>query len=157
MKTILLISPYWKEPHRWMVSSFKLAELWQRLGYRVVVACMGSETRTIEVSPTLTVHTRKDMFLRDPWNYGIALGFTGFVWRLVRAEKPDIIVVNKLLFWSSLAAIALRLRGRRIIVLTDALVGMTWSPRGWLPRLYARIYAWTLGWQIGRASCRERG
>jgi hypothetical protein len=41
MRTILLISPYWKEPHRWMVSTVKLAELWQRLGYRVIVACMG--------------------------------------------------------------------------------------------------------------------
>ena len=41
MKTILLISPYWKEPHRWMVSSLKLAELWQRIGYRMGVVCMG--------------------------------------------------------------------------------------------------------------------
>lgn len=131
-----------------MVSSFKLAELWQRLGYRVVVACMGSETRTQKVSDTLTVHFRKDIFLKDPWNYGIAFGFSGFVGKLAKQEQPDYIVINKLLFWTSLAAIPLRLKGHRVIQLTDALVGMTWWPRGRFPQICAAIYAWTLGWLI---------
>ncbi|HAI98190.1 TPA: hypothetical protein DCL30_01440 [Candidatus Peribacteria bacterium] len=148
METILLISPYWKEEHRWMVSSVKLAELWQRLGYRVVVACMGSQTGAETVSPTLTIYRRRDVFLPDPWNYGIAFGFTGLVRRIIKIEKPDLIVVNKLLFWTSLSAIALKLSGRRVIVLTDALVGMTWWPRGWFPKVCAAIYAWTLGWFV---------
>lgn len=148
MKTILLISPYWKEKHRWMVSSVKLSELWQRLGYRVVVACMGSETKTEKLTDTLTVHSRKDIFLPDPWNYGICFGFSGFVRRLVEEEKPDIIVCNKLLFWPSLAVIPLTLAGHKVTVITDALVGMTWWPRGFVPKLAARIYAWTLGWLI---------
>lgn len=129
-----------------MVSGYKLAELWQRLGYRVVVACMGSETKTETFSGTLTVHSRKDVFLKDPWNYGIAFGFGGFVARLAKREKPDVIVVNKLLFWSSLAAFSLRLRGYHVIQITDALVGMTWWPRGRLPKICAAIYAWTIGW-----------
>lgn len=137
-----------------MVSSYKLAELWQRLGYRVIVACMGSETKTEKISETLIVHFRKDIFLKDPWNYGIAFGFSGFVNRLVKQEKPDIIVVNKLLFWSSLASIGLRLRGRRVIQLTDALVGMTWWPRGLLPKIGARIYAWTIGWLLLKIASR---
>ena len=148
VKTILLVSPYWREQHRWMVSGYKLADLWQRLGYRVVVACMGSETTTETVSETLTVHARKDVFLKDPWNYGIALGFGGFVATLAKEEKPDVIVVNKLLFWSSLAALSLRLRGYRVVQITDALVGMTWWPRGKIPQVCAAIYAWTLGWLL---------
>lgn len=148
MKTILLISPYWKEEHRWMVSSVKLAELWQRLGYRVVVACMGAASGVEQVSATLTIHRRKDFFLPDPWNYGIALGFSGYVRRLVRQVKPDLIIVNKLLFWTSLVTIPLRLTGHRVLVLTDAFVGMTWWPRGLLPRIGAFLYAWTLGWLI---------
>jgi len=148
MKTILLISPYWKEEHRWMVSSVKLAELWQRMGYRVVVACMGSQSSMEEVSETLTIHRRKDFFLPDPWNYGIALGFSGYVRRLVKKERPDLIIVNKLLFWTSLSTILLRLSGQRVIVLTDALVGMTWWPRGRIPKVCAALYAWTLGWLI---------
>jgi glycosyltransferase involved in cell wall biosynthesis len=148
MSTILLISPYWKEPHRWMVSSLKLAELWQRLGYKVIVVCMGTETKTERISDTLVIHFRRDKFFKDPWNYGVSFGFSGFVARLAKSEKPDLIVINKLLFWSTLSGIRLRLAGRRFILLTDALVGMTWWPRGWLPRLGARIYAWTLGWLL---------
>ncbi len=148
MRTILLISPYWKEEHRWMVSSVKLAELWQRLGYRVVVACMGAQTSIEHVSPMLTIHRRRDLFLPDPWNAGIAFGFTGMVRRILRAEHPDLIVVNKVLFWSSLAAIALRCRGHRVLLLTDTLVGITWHPRGWFPRLVMRVSAWTLGWLV---------
>lgn len=146
--TILLVSPYWREEHRWMVSSVKLAALWQRLGYRVVVACMGSVTRTERFSDTLTVHFRKDHFLPDPWNYGIAFGFSRFVRRLVREENPDLIVVNKLLFWTSLSVLPLRLTGRKVILLTDALVGMTWWPKGKIPQICAAIYAWTAGWLI---------
>jgi glycosyltransferase involved in cell wall biosynthesis len=159
-----------------MVSSVKLAELWQRLGYRVVVACMGkplspspsptplpvrpddsaveSATRVgrgahVErVSETLTIYRKKDIFLPDPWNYGIAFGFFGLVRRIIREEKPDLIVINKLLFWTSLSAIPLTLSGRRPIVLTDTFVGITWWPRGFLPKIGAAIYAWTLGWLV---------
>lgn len=175
MKTILLISPYWKEAHRWMVSSVKLADLWQRLGFRVVVACMGDEIAKIEkqnakegeslrpspfafppedVSPTLRIYRKKDIFLKDPWNYGICFGFAGLVRRIIAEEKPDAIVVNKVLFWTSLSILSLRLRGIRAILITDALVGMTWWPRGFIPRVAAAIYAWTVGWLI--LACAER-
>jgi glycosyltransferase involved in cell wall biosynthesis len=148
MHTILLISPYWKEDHRWMVSSVKLAELWQRLGYRVVVACMGSATGTEHISPTLTIHRRKDVFLSDPLNFGIAFGFTGFVRKLIKTEQPDIIIVNKVLFWTSFCTIPLRLAGQKVFVLTDALVGMTWWPRGFIPKCIMGIGAWTVGWLV---------
>jgi len=131
-----------------MVSSVKLAELWQRLGYRVVAVCMGKESRIDRVSDAFTVHYHKDIFLPDPWNYGICFGFAGYVLRLVRAEKPDVIVCNKILFWTSNALLLLRLTGHRVILLTDALVGMTWWGRGLPFRLASVFYAWTLGWLI---------
>lgn len=154
MKTILLISPYWKEDHRWMVSSVKLAELWQRLGFRVVVACMGTASSVETVSDTLTIHRRKDLFLPDPLNFGIAFGFAGYVRRLIAAEKPDHIVINKVLFWTSFAAIPLKLRGYTFDVLTDALVGITWKPRGMLPGLLMKLGAWTVGWGVLKAARR---
>ncbi len=154
MRTILLISPYWKEEHRWMVSSYKLADLWQRGGNKVIVACMGSSNRVEEVSNTLTIHYRKDFFLPDPWNYGIAPGFAFHVLKLAKQLKPDVIVVNKVLFWTSISLLLLRLTGRRVILLTDALVGMTWWPRGTIARVCAAIYAWTLGWLILCAASR---
>ena len=148
MKTILLVSPYWKEQHRWMVSSFKLAELWQRLGYRVVAVCMGRETRIERISDTLTIHYRKDIFLPDPLNFGIALGFWCSVWRLIKKEKPDILVCNKVLFWSSFSIIPLRLLGYKFILLTDALVGMTWWPRSFFAKVIMGIGGWTVGWLV---------
>lgn len=163
MKTILLISPYWKEQHRWMISTTKLADLWQQMGYRVVVACMGDlrsgkwkmesgkctkKVHVEQVSETLEIHRMQDVFLKDPWNYGIAFGFTRYVLRLVKQQQFDYIVVNKLLFWTSFATIWLRLTGKKVALLTDALVGMTWWPRGWLPKVCAAIYAWTGGWAI---------
>ncbi len=148
MKTLVLISPYWKEEHRWMVSSVQLAELWQRLGYRVVVVCMGSVSGVEEVSPTLTIHRRKDWFLPDPFNFGISLGFTRYVRRVLKQEQPEYIVINKVLFWTSFAAIPLRLTGHRLVLLTDALVGMTWQPRALLPKIIMTVGAWTVGWLV---------
>ncbi len=163
MKTILLISPYWKEDHRWMVSSVKMAELWQRLGYRVVVLCMGIkkveigkwkvESDEVEhVSDTLEIHRVSDFFIPDPWNYGIAFGFSGAALRLVRQIKPHIIVVNKVLFWSSISLLRLRLAGFNVLLLTDALVGITWWPRGIVGKICAAMYANTLGWLILKAA-----
>jgi len=151
MQHILLISPYWKEDHRWMASTVKFAELWQRLGYAVTVLCMGDTEKygAIErVSGTLTIYREKDVFLPDPWNYGIAFGFSGKAARLAREMKPDVIVVNKVLFWSSIALLRLRLSGHRVLLLTDALVGITWWPRSTLAKVCAAIYANTLGWLL---------
>src|SRR3989344_1939558 len=164
MKTILLISPYWKENHRWMVSSVKLAELWQRLGYKVVVLCMGSPGQGQEgkkakgqntferVSDSLEIHRVPDIFLKDPWNYGIAWGFSGKALKLAKELKPEIIIVNKILFWSSIALIRLRMKGYKVLLTSDALVGITWWPRGRLAKICAAIYAWTLGWLILKAA-----
>ncbi|TSC80398.1 MAG: group 1 glycosyl transferase [Candidatus Peregrinibacteria bacterium Gr01-1014_25] len=159
MKTILLISPYWREPHRWMVSSVKLAELWQRLGFRIVVGCMGGtggqraagsgkRTSVEDVSPTLRIYRMRDRFLPDPLNFGIALGFARMARRIIRIERPDMVVINKVLFWTSFSIIPLRLRGHRVVVLTDALVGMTWQPRGWPARIIMTAGAWTVGWLV---------
>ena len=148
MKTILLISPYWKEPHRWMVSSYKLAELWQRMGYRVVVVCMGEKTGKEVASETLTIYRVKDFFLPDPLNLGIAPTFFFHVLRALKNEKPDITIVNKAMFFSSLTVPMLRLLGRKPILTTDALVGMTWQPRGIFSKILMSSIAWTIGWII---------
>ncbi len=138
-----------------MVSSVKLADLWQRLGYKVVVVCMGrgatgptekAGRAVIEkISDTLEVHWISDVFLPDPWNYGIAFGFSRYVASLAKSLQPDVIVVNKVLFWSSIALLRLRRQGHKVLLITDALVGITWWPRGAIAQVCAAIYAHTLG------------
>ena len=135
-----------------MVSTVKLAELWQRIGYNVAVLCMGptdgGKHAVERVSDTLTIYRAQDFFLPDPWNYGIAPGFSIRALLLARTLKPDVIVVNKVLFWSSKSLLLLRLFGYRVLLITDALVGITWWGRGRLFRFCSAIYAWTLGWLI---------
>ncbi|MBP7113853.1 MAG: glycosyltransferase [Candidatus Peribacteraceae bacterium] len=158
MKTILLISPYWQEEHRWMVSSVKMAELWQRLGYKVVVLCMGRSASgkrvagSEKISETLEIHRVPDHFIPDPWNYGIAFGFSGAAVTLARTLKPDVIVVNKVLFWSSISLLRLRMAGFKVLLITDALVGITWWPRGTIGKVCGAIYANTLGWLLLKAA-----
>jgi glycosyltransferase involved in cell wall biosynthesis len=128
------------------------------MGYRVVVVCMGrrrGEEKKKErmrgheiVSETLKIYRVRDLFLPDPFNYGIAPTFPFHVLSVLKKEKPDIVIVNKVLFWSSLVTPVLRLIGKRPIVTTDALVGITWWPRGFFPTIIMSIGAWTAGWLV---------
>lgn len=142
-----------------MVSSVKLAELWQRMGYRVVVVCMGKGgtlwkkgAMVEDVSKTLRIYRKPDLFLRDPLNFGIALGFGALVRKVITEERPHLLIVNKVLFWTSFCLPFLRLRGHKVLLLTDALVGITWQPRSWLPKIIMTFGAWTMGWLILRSA-----
>ncbi len=153
-KKILLVSPYWLEDHRWMISSVKLSELWQRMGYSVTVVCMGSKNHIEKISDTLTVHFRKDIFLPDPFNYGIAFGFSRYVAAVADDMKPDLVIVNKVLFWSSLAIFRLKRKGYSALLITDALVGITWKPRHWYSKIIMACGAWTVGRMVLHAASR---
>lgn len=145
MKTILCISPYYKEEHRWMVSTVKLAQLWQKMGYKVVVVCMHSVTGIIEQTDTLVVHGYKDFFIKDPFNFGIAFGFSRFVRKRIVEHQPDVLLINKVLFWTSWSIFSLRLYGHKPIVLTDALVGITWWPRKWYMKIIMALGGCSIG------------
>ncbi len=84
----------------------------------------------------------------DRSKYAMSFRFFIELFTLVRTLKPKHIVVNKILFWPSVAAIPLRLLGYKVIVATDALIGITWKGRTRCYRAYSATYAWTLGWLI---------
>jgi glycosyltransferase involved in cell wall biosynthesis len=142
-----------------MVSSVKLAELWQRMGYRVVVVCMGKGgspwrrgSTVEEISATLRIYRKPDFFLRDPLNFGIAPGFGSLVRKVIAKEHPDLLICNKVLFWGSFCLPLLRARGHKILLLTDTLVGMTWQPRPVMAKIIMSIGAWTMGWLVLRSA-----
>lgn len=145
MQTIVLVASYWKEPHRWMVCNLTLADLWQNLGYRVVVVCMHSKAGIIQQTDTLIVYGVKDLFIPDPFNFGIAPTYLFHVLRIIKQYKPTQIVSTSLLFWTSWTIIPLRLLGYKPVVITDALVGMTWWPRKWYMKIIMGIGGWTMG------------
>jgi len=146
MKTIFLISPYWKESHRWMVSSYKMAKLWQAMGYKVVAICLHTNEGIIEQTDTLTVYGVKDVFLPDPFNFGISFNFYRQVLKRIKEYNPDIVIINKIMFWTSWSIFLLRLKGIKPLVLTDALVGVTWWPRNWYMKVLAFLGAHSAGW-----------
>ena len=149
---ILYITSYWDEPHRWSSSAVKLAGQWCRLGCKVTVLCMcnveNGKYEEVSFANSLTVCKVQDWFLPDPWNYGVALSFFRIASLKVEEVQPDAIVVDKVLYWTSIATIFLTLKGRQVLVVTDALVGITWWTKGWLFNTCAFLYANTLGWLI---------
>jgi glycosyltransferase involved in cell wall biosynthesis len=135
-----------------MVSSVKLVELWQELGYRVMVLCMGRPVGREEVSPSLTIERLWDYFIPDPANYGIAPSIFWKVFSVMRREHPVLIVVNKQMYWTTLALPLLHLTGRKVLLLTDVLAGVTWWPRSRFVACVMWIYARTVGRLILKAA-----
>ena len=151
--TILLISAYYKEPHRWISSTQMLSKLWATMGYNVFILAMAntSDGRPYEeekISEYITLGKVQDFFLKDPWNYGIAFRFFPIVQKQYRRLQPNYIIVDKVLFWTSISVILLRIQGCTVHLITDAFVGITWFTKSWLFNVCARIYANTLGWLI---------
>lgn len=135
-----------------MISSLQLAEMWQSLGYEVHVLCLGRKEAFFpdDERKASSITAVPDFFIKDPFNYGISFSFFVTLWQLLKTLKPKYIVVNKILFWTSISILPLRILGYRVILMTDALVGITWWGRTRLFRICSAIYAWTLGWLILR-------
>lgn len=143
---LLIVAPYFFERHRWMISAYKTAlALSQHID--VVVLTTG-QPATETINPRLRIYRLRDWFLPDPINYSIVPGLWGGLRRILRSERPDVILVNKHMFFTSLAVPLLRLMGRKSILATDTFPGMNWFPRHPLVRFVMRIYAYVVGWPI---------
>lgn len=145
---VLIIAPYFFERHRWMISAYKTAlALSKRMD--VVVLTTGSPIEE-QANPRLKIYRMKDWFIPDPVNYSIVPGLIPVLERIIRREKPDIYLVNKHMFFTSLAVAWLRLRGRRVILATDTFPGLNWHPRRLFVRVAMSIYAVVIGWPLLR-------
>lgn len=147
---LLIVAPYFFEPHRWMISAYKTA-LFLSKQMEVVVLTTGRPAYE-QLNPHLSVYRLRDWFLPDPVNYSIVPGLFRHVWRIVRREKPDVVVVNKHMFFTSLSVWLLRLMKQKVIVTTDTFPGMNWHPRHPLVRVVMTIYAYLIGWPVLKAA-----
>ncbi len=146
--TILLIAPRFADAvhgeRRAMRSAVTTAtELSKHC--RVVVVTAGSPVGREVVSDSLTIYRLWDLFLPDPINYGIIPTLIPELLRIMKWERPDAFLVNKHMFFSSLAAPFLRIMGKRVIVQTDTFPGINWFPRNPVVGIVMRLYAWTVG------------
>lgn len=141
---ILVIVPYFDEPHRWMISgqktAYKLAEQ-----HQVLVLTTGRETTQVKINSNLTIYRLKDIFLPDPINYSIVPGLFQTVKQIVYQEKPDACLINKHMFYTSLAIYPLRQLGLKPVIQIDTFPGINWFPRRWPVRVAMWLYARLIG------------
>ncbi|MDD3774319.1 MAG: hypothetical protein PHW50_03540, partial [Patescibacteria group bacterium] len=98
---ILIISPYFFEPHRWMISAYKTALALSK-NDQVVVMTTGRPWIE-QMNKNLTIYRLRDLFLPDPINFSFVPFLGWHLLRIIRKEKPDCFLVNKHMFYTSLA------------------------------------------------------
>lgn len=142
---ILLVCPYFFEPHRWMISAYKTA-LYLSKSQKVIVLTAGPPGYE-KLNDNLEIYRLKDWFMPDPINYSIIPGLFGKFFQLIDEKKPDIILVNKYMFYSSFVVIAARLKKIKIpiIVTTDTFPGLNWHPRFKIVDMIMKIYNLIIG------------
>jgi len=146
---VLVIVPYFEEPHRWMISGQKAA--YELAKYQQVVVITTGHHDTIEQkNSNLKVYRLKDWFLPDPINFSIIPGYFRKLKKIVQEEKPNSCLINKHMFYTSLAIWQLKRMGLRVVVQTDTFPGINWFPRHWFVRMVMRCYALLVGNSILR-------
>lgn len=147
---VLIIAPYFFERHRWMISAYKTAlALSDRM--EVVVLTAGQPAFE-QFFPRLKIYRLKDWFIPDPVNYSIVPGLIPALEKIIRVENPDIFLVNKHMFFTSLSVLWLRLRGKKVVLATDTFPGLNWHPRKIFVRLVMSMYAIIIGWPVLKAA-----
>jgi len=147
---ILIVTPYFFEPHRWMISGYKSALGLAALGHDVVVFTSGSrgQPEVEEISAHLKVYRFRDFFLPDPVNFGIMPFLYWRVRKVLRREEPTHFLVCKYMFHTSLATLLLKFLGKKVVVMTDTFPGISWFSRSRFVNLVMWLYARTLGMMV---------
>lgn len=148
---ILVIVPYFDEPHRWMISGQKTAYELAK-SHEVIVLTTGPRSTVEQKNKKLKIYRVKDIFLRDPINYSIIPGLFGMVRKIVKQDKPDAFLINKHMFYSSLAIWQLKRLGKRVVVQTDTFPGVNWFPKSKLVGSVMWVYARVIGNPILKAA-----
>jgi len=145
---VLLVAPRFFDAKfgekRAVMSAYKTAHALAKQ-VDVVVVTAGPPPRYERITPHLAIYRLWDLYLPDPVNYGIVPGLFTALPRIVKNERPDAFLVNKHMFFTSLAAPLLRLMGKRVVIQTDTFVGINWFSRNPFVSLVMRLYAWTIG------------
>ncbi|PIZ28362.1 hypothetical protein COY43_00860 [Candidatus Berkelbacteria bacterium CG_4_10_14_0_8_um_filter_35_9_33_8] len=142
---ILLVAPFFFEPHRWMISAYKTAYALSKK-HQITVLTTGKKPYE-KISTNLEIYRMKDWFLPDPINYSIVPGlFKKFLF-ITKHTKPDIVLINKYMFYTTLVIFVAKIMRLKIpfIISTDTFPGLNWHPRSKLIDIVMKIYNFVLG------------
>lgn len=148
---ICIISPNFFEPTAYMISAYKTALNLAKLpGVQVsVITSRTKGAKAYEEIDNVKVYRIPTFYIPDPFNYACT-PFLGFhMLRLIPKIHPDIYIVNKYMFYTSLSTIYLKLFSRKKVVLqTDTYPGICWFAPSKLLNSLMRVYSHTLGKMI---------
>lgn len=147
---VLLVAPYFDEQHRWMASAQKAAEQLSK-DHNVVVLTTGKPA-FIQLPSGMRVYRMFDFFIPDPVNYSVVPGLLFTLLKVLRREQPDICVVNKHMFFTSLAIPILRLLRVPVVTMVDTFPGINWHPRSRFVDGVMRVYARLIGYPLLKLS-----
>jgi len=136
-----------------MGSAVKAAEQLSRR-HEVLAVTTGRTIREDVVSPTLRVISSAGLLLPDPVNYVISPQCLLEVVRRIRSFQPDVVIVNKFMFFTSLSAPIARWLGKPTVIMTDTYPGLNWFPRNRLVAGVMWLYARLVGVPLLRSADR---
>lgn len=126
-RTLLIITPYFKDPHRGVASAYKLAEQMSKHGHKVhVLTAQASGQPKEEQFGTITIHRTKDIFIKDPFNFNIMPNLWPRLWTLTKKIRPDMAFIAKHFFFTTLAAPILKLKKIPFAFVIDTFPGICW-------------------------------
>lgn len=144
---ILLVAPYFIDSFAGKISMGSAVMAAQQLSRRheVVVVTTGREQAKEIVNERLTVLSASGLLLPDPINYVISPQALILVARQIRHFRPDLVIVNKFMFFTSFAAPIAKWMGKPTIFVTDTYPGLNWFPRNRLVAAVMWLYARIIG------------
>jgi glycosyltransferase involved in cell wall biosynthesis len=147
---ILLVAPYFYEPHRWTPMAYKSALGLDRIGCEVVVFTSGSKNQPglERLGQNSKIFRFRDIFIPDPVNYGIMPFLFLRLLKVIRAEKPSHFLVFTHMFHTSQAVILLKLLRKKVVVVTDTFPGIAWFSASRWVNMVLWLYARTAGMAV---------
>lgn len=150
---VLIITPFYSDPHRGVASAYKTAHELARHGMDVhVLTARTKHQPTEETLDGIRIHRTRDLFIPDPFNFNIMPNLWPRLWKILQKEQPDAVLISKYVFFTTLAAPLLRLKRQPFVITTDTFPGICWfSPFKGRDRA-VKLYTKTLGkWLINSA------
>lgn len=152
---ILLVTQAYKDsyPPRnlSMGSAVKQAEQLSR-SHSVHVLTTGRNIKIETPNKNLLIESVSGILLPDPVNYIVSFRLLLRFVQLALITRPDVVLVSKFMFFSSLVVIPARVIGLKVITVTDTFPGINWFPRSKIVAAIMWLYARSIGLLILRLS-----
>jgi glycosyltransferase involved in cell wall biosynthesis len=144
---ILLVAPYFWDSFARKISMGSAVMAARQLSRRheILVITTGREQEEETCSPNLKVVSARGWLLPDPVNYVLSPQSLLMVRRQIREFRPDLVLVNKFMFFTSFAAPIAKLMGKPTILVTDTYPGLNWFPRNRFVAAVMWLYARLVG------------